>query len=60
MFKVGMSGAGGEDQIIVVDFQIDCFHLFGLDVYGLHFRKDHFYVPAFAQDCADRCGNVGR
>ena len=59
MPKVGMSGAGGDDQIVVIDFQIDRLDLFRRDIHGLHFRKDHFHVPAFAQDCAHWGRNVG-
>ena len=60
MPKVGMSGAGGDDQIVVIDFQIDRLDLFRLDIHGLHFGKDHFHVPAFAQDCAHWSSDVGR
>ena len=60
MSKVGMPGTGGEDQIVVVDFQIDRFHFFGIDIHGLHFGKDYLYVLAFAQHATHWRSNVGR
>ena len=60
MSKVGVSGAGGDDQIVVVDLQIDCLHFFRRDVHGLNFGKDYFHVLAFAQHGANRRSNVGR
>jgi hypothetical protein len=60
MPKVGVSGAGREDEVVIIDSQIDRLYFFGIDINGLHLRKDHFHVPAFAQDCTHRGSNIGR
>src|SRR5206468_11813186 len=59
MPKIGMSSAGREDEVVIIDIQIDRFYFFGIDINGLHLRKDHFHVPAFAQDCTHGGGSLG-
>ena len=54
-----MSRTGGEDQIVVIAFQIERFDFFCIDIHGLHFCKNHLNVPAFAKDGAHRRGNIG-
>jgi hypothetical protein len=60
MPKVGMPSAGGEDEIVVIKYQIVRFYFSGFDIHGFYLGEDDFDVFAFAQDCAHRGGNVGR
>src|SRR4051812_43041314 len=55
-----MTGARGEDEIIVREIELTRLDLFGRNIHGLHLGKDYLHVAAFAQDAANRSGDVGR
>ena len=59
MPEVGMPCAGGKDEIIIIKYPITRFYFSGFDIHGFHLGEDDFDVSAFAQDCANRGGDVG-
>ena len=56
MSEVGMPSAGGENEIVIIEYPIFCFYFSGFNIHGLHLCEDDFDVFAFAQDCAYRGG----
>ena len=59
MPKVGMPCAGGEDEIVIIQYSVIRFYFFRIDIHGFRLGENDFDVFAFTQNCAHRGGNVG-
>ena len=56
--EVRMAGAAGDDQVVIMEYPVFGFHLFCFHIHRFNFSEDDFNVFAFAQNRANRGGNV--